>query len=167
MYTAQVNGKEFKVEVDSSGKEVEVNGEAYDLDMIQVGEGKYHLIKDHKSYSIEILKSDSKEKVFEIKINGTIYPVQLKDKFDELLKNLGMENLNSDKHKDLKAPMPGLVIDIMISEGQEVEKNDPLFILEAMKMENVIKSPGDGVVKKITMEQGKAVEKNEVLVEFE
>ena len=67
---------------------------------------------------------------------------------------------------EIHAPMPGLVLEINVSEGQEVEKGDPLLILEAMKMENVIKAPGNGIIKKIHVEKGNPVEKNELLVEL-
>ena len=63
--------------------------------------------------------------------------------------------------------MPGLILEINIEEGQEVKENDPLLILEAMKMENVINSPRDGVIKSIAVSQGNTVEKNALLIEFE
>ena len=68
--------------------------------------------------------------------------------------------------KDLKAPMPGLVLKVLVEESQMVEKDTPLMILEAMKMENVIKSPVGGKIAGIKVLQGKAVEKNEVLLSF-
>jgi biotin carboxyl carrier protein len=63
--------------------------------------------------------------------------------------------------------MPGLVISILVEEGQEVQKGDSLLILEAMKMENVIKAAGKGVVKSIKVQQKNAVEKNQILIEME
>jgi biotin carboxyl carrier protein len=77
-----------------------------------------------------------------------------------------MDKLHSAKVNELKAPMPGLVLDIVVSEGQEVKKGDALVVLEAMKMENILKSPADVVVKKISVKKGTAVEKNQVLVLF-
>jgi biotin carboxyl carrier protein len=62
--------------------------------------------------------------------------------------------------------MPGLVHQILISEGQIVKKGDALLILEAMKMENVIKSPADGTATKIRVSKGQNVEKNQVLIQF-
>ena len=69
--------------------------------------------------------------------------------------------------KDIKAPMPGLVLQISVGPGDTVEKGDPLLILEAMKMENVLKAPGSGTVKKVSVNQGQAVEKNQLLIEME
>jgi biotin carboxyl carrier protein len=63
--------------------------------------------------------------------------------------------------------MPGLILEISISEGQEVKENDALLILEAMKMENVIKSPRDGIIKSIKVKQTEAVDINSLLIEFE
>ncbi len=80
---------------------------------------------------------------------------------------MGLANLTASKVNNLKAPMPGLVLDILVKPGQEVEKDTPLLILEAMKMENVLKSPTDGTVKSLGAAKGDAVEKNHVLLTFE
>jgi biotin carboxyl carrier protein len=166
MYKAKVNGdRDFEVTLDTSGTNGTLNGAHFEIDCIQTGDGSYHIIKDHKSFVVELLPVEDKNHL--IIINGVEYKVELRDKYDELLKILGMEGLGAQAHKDLKAPMPGLVLEIMAIPGQEVVKGDPLFILEAMKMENVIKSPGEGIVKSIGVKTGQAVEKNEVLIEFE
>lgn len=62
--------------------------------------------------------------------------------------------------------MPGMVLNILVTEGQEVKKGDALIILEAMKMENILKSPTDGTIKKIAITKGFAVEKNQLLIQF-
>jgi biotin carboxyl carrier protein len=62
--------------------------------------------------------------------------------------------------------MPGLVLSVLVSAGQEVKKGDKLLVLEAMKMENIIKAGGDGVVAQIMVNQGQAVDKNQTLIEF-
>ena len=91
----------------------------------------------------------------------------MKDQFDELLKNLGLDKLVSGVAKDLKAPMPGLVLDVLVKPGDSVKKGDSILVLEAMKMENNIKAAADAVIKKIAVRKGNAVEKNQVLVLFE
>jgi len=68
---------------------------------------------------------------------------------------------------NVKAPMPGLVLDILVEPGQSVQKGDNLLILEAMKMENIIKASGSGVVKNIPVHKKDAVEKNQLLIEME
>lgn len=161
------NKKEFKVEFDKTTDYGFLNGERFDWDVAKINDTTFHVIKNNKSYNIEVLKlkTDSKE-VF-LKVNGNKYKYQVKDKFDELLKSLGMDNLASAKVSDLKAPMPGLVLEISVEVGQTIVKGDTLLILEAMKMENVIKSPTDGVIKSIVAKKGEAVEKNQVLLNFE
>jgi biotin carboxyl carrier protein len=62
--------------------------------------------------------------------------------------------------------MPGLIIDLRVKEGDQVKAGDPLLILEAMKMENIIKASGDSIVKSLKVKKGETVEKNQVLIEF-
>jgi biotin carboxyl carrier protein len=63
--------------------------------------------------------------------------------------------------------MPGLILDIYVTVGQEVKEDDTLVILEAMKMENSILSPREGIIKSINITKGDAVDKNHLLIEFE
>lgn len=79
---------------------------------------------------------------------------------------MGFDNTKRNKMLEIKAPMPGLVLNVMVEEGQEVNKGDNLLVLEAMKMENIIKSPSSGNVKKIRVNKGDKVEKNEILIQF-
>lgn len=143
-----------------------LDGKEFSWDVIEVKNGSFHIIKDYKSYNVEVIKADSIEKSFLVSVNGNKYQLQVKDKFDELLKSLGFDELNSKKVNELKAPMPGLVLDIRVAEGDQVKKGDAVLVLEAMKMENIIKSPTDGVIKKINVKKGVAVEKNQVLINF-
>jgi biotin carboxyl carrier protein len=79
---------------------------------------------------------------------------------------MGMTNTSSVKVNNVKAPMPGLIISLKVADGDEVKQGDPLLILEAMKMENILKSPGDGKVKSVKVKMGDSVEKNQILIEF-
>lgn len=161
------NQEEFKINF--SGRDFAsgtVNDAPFSWDMIEIKNGEFHIIKNDKSYTAEVVRANREEKTFVIKVNGNKYTLEVKDKFDELLQSMGMDNLASAKVNELKAPMPGLVLDILTPAGTEVKKGDPVIILEAMKMENMLKSPADGVVKKIHVEKRQAVEKNQVLVSF-
>jgi biotin carboxyl carrier protein len=79
---------------------------------------------------------------------------------------MGIASGNSNKINHIKAPMPGLIIDLKVKVGDKVKTGDSLLILEAMKMENILKSPGDGMVKNVTVKKGDSVEKGHILVEF-
>ena len=162
------NTKEHQIKfLDAKKLSGTINEIPFEWDIIKVKEGSFHIIKDRKSYSLEVINTDFEKKIFTVKINRNKYELQVKDRFDDLLKSLGMENINNGKINEIKAPMPGLVIDIMVASGSEVKKGDPIMVLEAMKMENILKSPSDGRIKKIHVEKRQAVEKNQVLVNLE
>lgn len=133
---------------------------------IKINESQYHFLYNNLSYTIEVIKFNNEDKTLVLKINNQRFTLTIKDKYDELLKNLGLDNLTAKKVSDIKAPMPGMVLNILVTEGQEVKKGDTLVILEAMKMENSLKASADGTVKKIVAVKGTAVEKNQVLIQF-
>ena len=166
MLKVKVNNKKEHTIVFDNSTSGTVDGKEFVWDIIEVKNGSFHIIKDFKSYNVEVVKADHAEKSFLINVNGNNYQLQVKDKFDELLKSLGFDSLNTNKVNELKAPMPGLVLDMRVSEGDHVKKGDPVIVLEAMKMENIIKSPTDGIIKKINVKKGVAVEKNQVLIYF-
>ena len=64
------------------------------------------------NYNIEILKADHTTKSFSILVNGNRYDLNVKDKFDELLRTMGFDANAANKVSDVKAPMPGLVLEI-------------------------------------------------------
>ena len=125
--------------------QLEVNPETFNWDLLEIKEGKFHILQGSQSFEASVLEADYETKTFKIKINQNTYEVALKDKFDQLVEQLGFSNMASQKVNNIKAPMPGLVLDIVVNVGDEVSKGDSVLILEAMKMENVIKAEGDAV----------------------
>jgi biotin carboxyl carrier protein len=169
MYNITINGKNtLKSELDFKSNKVSgtLNGKAIEADIISVGNQEYHLLLNNRSYNIQLVKADYTEKKLVVKVNGKKYSLDIKDKYDELLHNLGLDNIATKKINDIKAPMPGMVLNILVGEGQQVKKGDSLLVLEAMKMENVLKSPTDGTIKKVVAIKGTAVEKNQLLITF-
>ncbi len=155
----------IEFEIQKEKDQYQLNGSAFEWDLIKLKDDSFHIIKDHQSYLAEIVQVNREEKLLVISVNGTAYQIQLQDRFDLLLKKLGMKSAES-KVEEVKAPMPGLILDIKVEEGQAVKKGDTLIILEAMKMENVIKSPTDGNIKTIRVKPQENVEKNQVLILF-
>lgn len=163
----QLAEKPFKATVN---EQVELNvlpADAQKLDIIPLGNGVFHLLKNEKAYRAELIHADYTAKTFTLAINGNRYRVALGDRYDQLVKSLGLDKNSAQKLNNLKAPMPGLVLEVSVEVGQMVAKGDKVLILEAMKMENVLKSPGEGKVKAIKISKGQAVEKGQVLLEFE
>lgn len=158
--------EQYDFEVDLTGKTLMVDGAEVTLDSRNVAEGHSHVIYQHKSYNIELVSTDPAEKTNLVKVNGNLYRVAIADQYDLLLKQLGMDMGQANKVKDIKAPMPGLVLNVVAEIGQEVNKGDNLLVLEAMKMENIIKSPASGTIKNILINKGDKVEKNEILIQF-
>ncbi len=148
--------------------EFDINADALNgLDIVSMGNGHFHILKGQRSFKAEVISTDFDKKSFLIKVNGTEHQVQLADQYDQLIRKMGLNVSSASKMNDLKAPMPGLVLDILVKEGDAFEKGTPLLILEAMKMENIIKATGDGVVKSIGVSKSDAVEKGQILLELE
>ena len=164
MFKASVNDTHFEIRQEDG--QLMINGELLNWDVSQIRDGYFHILHNNQSYRAEVVKIDNKAKTFTWKINGRLYTVRLQDRFDLLLEKMGMKNIASGKVNTIKAPMPGLIIDLKVKEGDSVQQGDPLLILEAMKMENILKSPGDGIVKSVKVKKGDSVEKNHVLIEF-
>ena len=167
MYQVKANKSEKVLTVVLNDNNFTIDGEAVALDVADLQNDHFHILKDNKGFTVEIISVDLKTKTVNLKINGKVSAIVVKDNMDMLLEKMGMGAGANQKVADVKAPMPGLVLELKVKVGDAVEKGSPLLVLEAMKMENVIKSVGDGVVKKIAIEKGQAVEKGEVLLVME
>jgi biotin carboxyl carrier protein len=166
MYKVKVN-ETYDFDVSNDNGVLKLNNEKIELDVRTLVSGRSaHVIYNHKSYTVELVDVNEDDKTQRIKINGNIYTVSIKDEYDLLLKQLGLDTGLSNKIREVKAPMPGLVLKVLVEEGTIVKKGDNLLVLEAMKMENIIKSPTDGQVKKVLVQQGDKTEKNAVLLQF-
>lgn len=165
-FNAEVNGN-FKFDLELKNKELLVNGKQQKLDIVKKSLGEMHILHNGKSYTAEMINNNPATKEMTLLVNGNKYTVALRDEYDLLLDSLGLSAQMNAVDLDLKAPMPGLVLDVKVKDGQQVKKGDALLILEAMKMENVLKATADATIQSIKAIKGKTVDKNEVLIQFE
>lgn len=143
-----------------------LNGEVVAADIVPVGSSGYHIIYNLQSYNAEVMTFDKTLKTAQIRVNTGIYSVTAKDQFDLLLEKMGLNNQDSTTLRELKAPMPGMVLSVFVKVGDKVVKGDNLFTLEAMKMENIIKATIDATVKAIKIEPADKVVKGQILLQF-
>jgi len=165
MYKVKVNDK-YIFDIVKDGEGLAINDKPVSADVKQLNANAWHIINNLRSYNAEVISFNRAEKTAEIKVNNNVYKVTAKDQFDILLDKLGLSSLTATKVSEIKAPMPGMVLKVFVTEGMEVKKGDNLFILEAMKMENIIKAPADVMVKTVKIKSGNKVEKGQVLLMF-
>ncbi|MEM8522510.1 biotin/lipoyl-containing protein [Flavobacterium sp. PL12] len=137
------------------------------LDSVSVEDNKFHVLHENIPYKAEILSADFNQKKYTVKVNNNTYTVAISNPLDLLIKEMGFEVGHTKQVNFIKAPMPGLILEISVIVGQEVKQNDNLIILGAMKMENSFLSPRDGIIKSISVKIGDAVDKGQLLIEFE
>ncbi len=159
--------KHFKATVNTAFQFDVSESDVSNLDAVATSKTSYHVLHQNKPYEAKIVASNFNGKSYQISINNNNYQVQISNDLDVMIKEMGFTARTSKLADAIKAPMPGLILEIQVEVGQTVKENDPLLILEAMKMENSMVSPRDGVIKSLAIKRGDAVEKNQLLIEFE
>mgnify|MGYP001207662278 FL=1 len=134
---------------------------------INHSENEIILSNGSKKFECKILKENSIDQSYIVKINGEISTIRLIKQVEKTIEKLGIQKGNQKNINILKAPMPGLILDVIVKESDLVKKGDPVIILEAMKMENILSSPVDGIVKEIKVNPEQTVEKNNILIKFD
>ena len=124
------------------------------------------ILDNNKSKLVSVKEVNHEQKRYHIQIDGRAYQVQISDAVDQQILKMNLKSKKSNQLKELRAPMPGLVRQVNVNVGDQVDSGDSLFILEAMKMENLLKSPVNGIVSEIFVKPGESVEKNQILLSF-
>lgn len=138
-----------------------------DLDVLSLSDKEAHLVYEQESYSIEIVNRNYIDKNYTVKMNGRVFQVAIETPLDQLIKEMGLSLGSSSVSDEVYAPMPGIILEVHVTEGDAVKEGDYLCVLEAMKMENALTAPRDGVIKSVTIAVGDTVEKGKLLIEFE
>ncbi len=156
----------FDISVNGKPTQSVEREELHHLDIIRLGDSEYHTTDENQSYHTKILEINLEEKIVIIDLDGKRFLCKICDSLDLILKSLNLNNKSKSIRKDLISTMPGMVLEILVEQGQNVEKGDPLMILEAMKMENILKAGQDGSINKICCNIQDAVEKGQLLIEI-
>jgi biotin carboxyl carrier protein len=137
------------------------------LDLHQISTTNFHVLKDHQAFDVKIITESFLNKTMSITVNGNNYQVKIDDEYDTMVSKMGLFEKTEAKSNNIEAPMPGYVVDIMVNAGDSIENGTPLFVLSAMKMENIILSDGKGVVKSIEVKKDESVDKGQLIIEME
>lgn len=158
LYTAEVAGH--------SGAPVDVTADMLDrADIVQIAPGTLHLIDKTTGYRIHIQHADPGSKTWVLTIDGRQYHVRLRDPVESRVHVMGFDrNNHHGRQNQVIAPMPGAVLKLLVTKGEEVAQGQPVLVLEAMKMENVLMAPSQGVIAAIHVSERQTVEKNQLLV---
>lgn len=137
------------------------------LDVKTLSSNTYHVLHNHTSFNAEVTNQDFFNRNYQVKINGNTYDIAIANELDVLIEEMGLSLGSLQMVNDIKAPMPGLILEVNVKVGDEFKEGDYLLVLEAMKMENTLTAPRDGVVKSVSVTKGETVEKNQLLIEME
>lgn len=161
-----MQGKSLKIQINSDREESISMDQIAVLDIVSLGGQEYQLLQNGKSYRLELLSADIQQKTFKIRVEGKIHHIKLEDQYDMLVKTMGLEK-DQKKITDIKAPMPGLVREVLVKVGDHFEKGQTLVVLEAMKMENALKAAAEGTVKSVHVVKDQSVDKGVILIGLE
>jgi biotin carboxyl carrier protein len=160
-YVTTIDDKEYEIEVVDE-RHVRIGGRLLEVNFESVsGQPVYSLILDGKSYESYVYPGDEG---WQVLLRGRQFQVKVEDEREKRLRAAAGGGVAEGGEFHLKAPMPGLVVAIPVSEGQEVKKGQVLVILESMKMQNELKSPHDGTISHIKVKAGESVEQKQILL---
>ncbi len=162
-YAASSGGQTADIEISTDGR-LSLNGTEIESRLVEAS-GFSMLRIGSISYNVYVQKIDNYR--YNIWVKHIVIPVTLETPLSKVLNEVVRSHTKKVSEFDVKAPMPGLIREVLVSPGDHVEPGTPLIVLEAMKMENEIRSAVQGTVKLITVKKQEAVEKDQMLIEIE
>ena len=163
MYKVSIKDREFDI---VNGEELFVDGVKKDVKFTFSGKGSLQVVVNGQSHEADLVSLDKEARKVTLRIEGKKLTAQIKEPVDLLFEQLGMKQTLVKKVNALKAPMPGLIVKLLVAVGDTVKQGEPLLILEAMKMENVFKAAADVTIKEIKVSEKQSVEKGQLLMLF-
>jgi len=144
---------------------VSIDGTSHEIDARRFEGGTWSLIIDGLSYDVEleVAGKNESEGQYVALVRGSVMEFSVQDERKNRLRF--QDSIGSREGPQIvKAPMPGKIVKILVEEGQEIAENEPIIIIEAMKMENELRAVKDGVISKIMVSEGDTVEGNSKLI---
>ncbi len=157
----------YRVSVDDTYEFQLSSAEAENIDNTELSDKKVHLLHNNQSFKLELVAGDFLTRNYTVKVNGNTYNLHIETPLDQLIAEMGLSLGNASVEDEIHAPMPGIILEVVVSEGDTVKKGDFVCVLEAMKMENTLTAPRDGVIKSVNISKGETVDKGKLLIEFE
>lgn len=164
-FIAKLGGQTSVVRITETEKSlyrVVVDGNEFTVDGRRTGRNNYSLLIDNRSFEVDV-DVDATEDEYRVLLDGRTYHISMSD--ERQVRVGGRQSgIEVSGRQEVKIPMPGKVVTVLINEGDIVDKGQGLVIVEAMKMENEVRAPGPGKVKEIRVKADEAVEAGQVLV---
>jgi biotin carboxyl carrier protein len=159
-YITTINDKQFEVEITNDGR-LFVNGDPREYDFLPLGESLYSVIMEHKSYEAVV---EERNGSYEVLMRGQLFSGSVLDERSQLMAARRGVGVADSGEISIRAPMPGLIVAVPVTEGQAIKAGETVVILESMKMQNELKAPRDGIVQRIGVEPGQSVEQRKILI---
>ncbi len=180
-YISSISEKQYTIETTENGqqREITIDGQTHQIDWQQIAPlatdakghiaqgGRYTLLLEGRSYEVfarRLQKPDETEgATYEILLAGQRFEVHVEDERERALLGSLASSHETGEIK-VRAPMPGLVLNVVKQPGERVERSETVVVLEAMKMENDLATPHGGTVKEVLVRKGQTVNQGDVLV---
>lgn len=160
-YITTIGTDQFTLDINQEGQ-IAVDGQIINADMQQMPDTTmYSIIIDGKSHDVRLTEGDG---VYVVLLGGEIFEIVVEDERTRRLAGLKKGAVASSGEVIIKAPMPGVVVEIPVKEGDEVEQGQIILILESMKMQNEFKAPRAGTIHAIRVAVGDKVDQNAVMI---
>ena len=159
-YITTMNGKKFEVEIRNDNT-IWVNGKQRAIDFLSLEPTLFSLIMDNAQHEVVV---ENREDAVEVLMSGRLYTGTVLDERAQLVRSRRGGDAADSGEVTVRAPMPGLIVAVLVTEGDQVKAGQTLVILESMKMQNELKAPRAGTVQRVSTQSGVTVEQRKVLV---
>ena len=162
-YFVTIEDREYEIEVD--GSTMSVDGVLISAELASLpGTDRRHLRMDDRSVS---LFGRLKPNGWLVELEGRGFEVRVEDERARHIRDLASAAAPLETHREVRAPMPGLIVKVEVKPGQEVDQGDGLIVMEAMKMENELRADASATVRDVLVEPGQTVNRDDLLVVLE